>query len=95
MSAAAYLELLQKNHRHLFDWSDESTAAASEYVLAQYAHAEGTLGIQGHMTWAAAALGVFQVAFVANLILSLRRGRDLRRGVRHPAAAVRAAFVHR
>jgi cytochrome c oxidase subunit I len=42
----------------------------------QYAHAQGTLGIQGHMTWAAAALGVFQLAFVANVILSLRRGRE-------------------
>jgi cytochrome c oxidase subunit 1 len=41
----------------------------------QYAHAQGTLGIQGHMTWAALALGVFQIAFVVNVVYSLRRGR--------------------
>jgi cytochrome c oxidase subunit 1 len=40
----------------------------------QYAHAQGTLGVQGHMTWAALALGVVQLAFVANVIYSLRRG---------------------
>jgi cytochrome c oxidase subunit 1 len=42
----------------------------------QYAHAQGTLGIQGHMTLAALALGVFQLAFVVNLIYSLRHGRE-------------------
>jgi cytochrome c oxidase subunit 1 len=40
----------------------------------QYAHAQGTLGIQGHMTWAALAIGVFQLPFIINVVLSLRRG---------------------
>ena len=40
-----------------------------------YAHAQGTLGIQEHMTWAAVALGLFQLPFVANIVVSLRRGR--------------------
>jgi cytochrome c oxidase subunit 1 len=39
----------------------------------QYAHAQGTLGIQAHMTWAAIALGVAQLPFVLNVILTLRR----------------------
>jgi cytochrome c oxidase subunit 1 len=38
-----------------------------------YAHAQGTLGIQEHMTWAAVALGLFQIPFVINIALSLRR----------------------
>jgi cytochrome c oxidase subunit 1 len=38
-----------------------------------YAHAQGTLGIQAHMTWAALALGLFQLAFLANIVLTLRR----------------------
>jgi cytochrome c oxidase subunit 1 len=40
----------------------------------QYAHAQGTLGIQAHMTWAALALGLLQLPFILNVILSLRRG---------------------
>jgi cytochrome c oxidase subunit 1 len=40
----------------------------------QYAHAQDTLGIQAHMTWAAVALGVFQLPFVFNVLWSLRRG---------------------
>jgi cytochrome c oxidase subunit 1 len=40
----------------------------------QYAHAQGTLGIQTHMTWAAVALGLFQLPFLINLALSWRRG---------------------
>lgn len=40
----------------------------------QFTHAQGTLGIQEHMTWAALALGVVQLAFVANIVWSLRRG---------------------
>jgi cytochrome c oxidase subunit I len=42
----------------------------------QYAHAQGTLGIQAHMTWAAIALGVLQLPFIVNIILSLRRGAE-------------------
>ena len=38
-----------------------------------YAHAQGTLGIQQHMTWAAVALGVFQIPFVINVAVSLWR----------------------
>ena len=51
----------------------------------QYAHAQDTLPIQAHMTWAAVALGVAQLPFILNLILSLRQ----RRGVPEitPAAA--------
>jgi len=40
----------------------------------QYAHAQGTLPVQVHMTWAAAALGIVQIAFLVNLIISARRG---------------------
>jgi len=40
----------------------------------QYAHAQSTLGIQAHMTWAAVALGLVQLPFIVNLIISLRRG---------------------
>jgi cytochrome c oxidase subunit 1 len=40
----------------------------------QYTHAQGTLGIQAHMTWAALALGVLQLPFIVNVIVSLRRG---------------------
>jgi cytochrome c oxidase subunit 1 len=40
----------------------------------QFTHAQGTLGIQEHMTWAALALGVVQLVFVANIVWSLRRG---------------------
>jgi heme/copper-type cytochrome/quinol oxidase subunit 3 len=43
----------------------------------QYANAQGTLGIQEHMTWAAIALGVAQVPFLVNLVLSLRARRQL------------------
>ena len=42
----------------------------------QYAHAQGTLGIQVHMTWAAVALGVFQLPFIINVLSSLRRGAE-------------------
>jgi cytochrome c oxidase subunit I len=38
-----------------------------------YAHAQGTLGIQEHMTWAALALGVFQLPFLVNIAVTLRR----------------------
>jgi cytochrome c oxidase subunit 1 len=38
-----------------------------------YAHAQGTLGIQEHMTWAAVALGLFQIPFLINIGLSLRQ----------------------
>jgi cytochrome c oxidase subunit 1 len=41
----------------------------------QYAHAQGTLGIQAHMTWAAVALGVAQLPFILNVILTLRQER--------------------
>jgi cytochrome c oxidase subunit 1 len=39
----------------------------------QYAHAQGTLPIQAHMTWAAVALGVAQLPFLAALVLALRQ----------------------
>ena len=39
----------------------------------QYAHAQDTLPIQGHMTWAAVALGLFQLPFIINVIVSARR----------------------
>jgi cytochrome c oxidase subunit I len=42
----------------------------------QYALARDTLPIQGHMTWAAVALGIVQLALLANVIISLRRGRE-------------------
>jgi cytochrome c oxidase subunit 1 len=42
----------------------------------QYAHAQGTLGIQAHMTWAAVALGLFQLPFLINIVWSLRRGAE-------------------
>ena len=42
----------------------------------QYALARDTLPIQGHMTWAALALGIVQLAFIANVIISLRRDRE-------------------
>ncbi|HUE85488.1 MAG TPA: cbb3-type cytochrome c oxidase subunit I [Vicinamibacterales bacterium] len=38
-----------------------------------YAHAQGTLGVQEHMTWAAVALGMFQLPFLVNIVWSLRR----------------------
>ena len=38
----------------------------------QYAHAQGTQGIQAHMTWAAIALGVAQLPFLLNIVLALR-----------------------
>jgi cytochrome c oxidase subunit 1 len=38
-----------------------------------YAHAQGTLGIQEHMTWAAVALGLFQIPFLVNIAISLRQ----------------------
>jgi cytochrome c oxidase subunit I len=38
-----------------------------------YAHAQGTLGIQEHMTWAALVLGLFQIPFLVNVVLSLRQ----------------------
>jgi cytochrome c oxidase subunit I len=40
----------------------------------QYVHAQDTLGIQTHMTWAAIFLGLSQLPLVANIILSVRRG---------------------
>jgi cytochrome c oxidase subunit 1 len=39
----------------------------------QYAHAQDTLPIQAHMTWAAVALGLVQLPFIINLIVSARR----------------------
>jgi heme/copper-type cytochrome/quinol oxidase subunit 3 len=44
----------------------------------QYAHAQDTLGIQVHMTWAAVALGLAQVPFIANLVMTLRRSGPAR-----------------
>lgn len=41
---------------------------------AEYVHAQGTLPIQGHMTLAAVALGLFQLPFLINLVISLKRG---------------------
>jgi cytochrome c oxidase subunit 1 len=41
----------------------------------QYAHAQGTLGIQEHMTWMAVALGVAQLPFILNIVITLRRPR--------------------
>ena len=38
----------------------------------QYAHAQDTLGIQVHMTWMAVALGVAQIPFLVNVVMSLR-----------------------
>ena len=40
----------------------------------QYTHAQGTLGVQEHMTYMALALALFQVPFVINLVISLKRG---------------------
>ncbi len=40
----------------------------------QYLHAQSSLPAQGHMTWAALALGLFQLPFVINLAMSLWRG---------------------
>ena len=40
----------------------------------QYAHAQTTLGVQEHMTYAAFALALFQIPFLINLIVSARRG---------------------
>jgi heme/copper-type cytochrome/quinol oxidase subunit 3 len=48
-------------NRRLYD-------AGTEYALAQ-----PTLAWQPHMTWAAVALGVFQIPFVVNLILTAKR----------------------
>ena len=42
----------------------------------QYTLARDTLPIQGHMTWAALALGVAQIAFIANVMLSMRRRKE-------------------
>ena len=41
----------------------------------QYAHAQGTLGIQEHMTWMAVALGLAQLPFLANVAMTLRQPR--------------------
>ncbi len=38
----------------------------------QYTHAQPALPVHAHMTWAAVALGIFQFAFVINLVVSLR-----------------------
>jgi cytochrome c oxidase subunit I len=40
----------------------------------QYANAQGTSGVQEHMTLAALALGFAQLPFLVNLVVSLRRG---------------------
>ncbi|MEW6320880.1 MAG: cbb3-type cytochrome c oxidase subunit I [Acidobacteriota bacterium] len=40
----------------------------------QYAHAQPTLEWNAFMTWSAVALGLFQLPFVVNLAVSLRRG---------------------
>jgi cytochrome c oxidase subunit 1 len=40
----------------------------------QYTHSQGTIGIQEHMTYAAMLLGVFQLPFLINLAISVRRG---------------------
>ena len=42
----------------------------------QYAHAQDTVSIQAHMTWMAVALGIAQLPFLVNLIVSLRGPRD-------------------
>jgi cytochrome c oxidase subunit 1 len=39
----------------------------------QYAHAQDTLGVQQHMTWAALALALAQLPFVVNVVMTLRR----------------------
>ncbi len=39
----------------------------------QYALAQPTLKWQAHMTWSAIALGLFQLPFIANLVLTARR----------------------
>jgi heme/copper-type cytochrome/quinol oxidase subunit 3 len=39
----------------------------------QYALAQPTLKWQAHMTWSAVALGVFQIPFIVNLVLTARR----------------------
>lgn len=39
----------------------------------QYAHAQDTLPIQGHMTWAAVALGLFQLPFIINVTARVAR----------------------
>jgi cytochrome c oxidase subunit 1 len=55
----------------------------------QYAHAQGTLGIQAHMTWAAIALGVVQLPFLLNVILTLRRKTAAVEGdLNHHVAAI-------
>jgi cytochrome c oxidase subunit 1 len=41
----------------------------------QYAHAQDTLGIQAHMTWMAVALGVAQLPFLVNVVVTLRAAR--------------------
>ena len=43
----------------------------------QYAHAQDTLPIQAHMTWAALVLGLVQLAFIVNLMVTLRRPREV------------------
>jgi cytochrome c oxidase subunit 1 len=43
---------------------------------AQYTLAQPMLSWQAHMTWAAIALGVFQLPFVLNLVVTWRRGSD-------------------
>ncbi|MGE3277515.1 MAG: cbb3-type cytochrome c oxidase subunit I [Vicinamibacterales bacterium] len=41
----------------------------------QYQNAQPTLAWNAHMTWNAVALGLFQLPFLINLVISLRRGR--------------------
>jgi len=41
----------------------------------QYMLAQPTLAWQAHMTWAAVALGFFQIPFIANLVISARRAQ--------------------
>ena len=40
----------------------------------QYTHAQPAMAVHEHMTYAAIALGLFQLPFVINLVISLRRG---------------------
>jgi heme/copper-type cytochrome/quinol oxidase subunit 3 len=52
---------------------------------AQYAMAQPMLSWQALMTWAAIALGVFQIPFVVNLFISARRGRPVEAALASPA----------
>jgi cytochrome c oxidase subunit 1 len=51
----------------------------------QYAHAQGTLGIQEHMTWMAVLLGLAQIPFLLNVAMTLRRGTLHSAAFAHPS----------